>query len=81
MNDLSVITEFLGWCTLINSGILILSTIMVSTCSDLMKGIHSKLFHIPETRLDTLYFNYLGNYKLAILVFNLAPYIALNLLS
>jgi hypothetical protein len=80
MNDLSVMTEFLGWCTLINSVILILSTIMVSACSGLMKGIHSKLFNIPEASLDTLYFNYLGNYKLAIFIFNLAPYIALKLL-
>jgi len=56
MNDLSVITEFLGWCTLINYGILILSTVMLITCSDWVKGINSKIFNIPESSFDTLYF-------------------------
>jgi len=81
MNDLSVVTEFLGWCTLINYGILILSTVILLVCADWVKGMHSKMFNISETSLDTLYFNYLGNYKLAIFIFNLAPYIALKLVS
>lgn len=81
MNDLSVITEFLGWCTLINYGILILSTVMLITCSDWVKGIHSKIFNIPESSLDTLYFNYLGSYKLAIFILNLVPYIALKIVG
>ena len=80
MNDLSVIAAFLGWCTLINYGILLLSTVMVYACGDWAKGIHSKMFNISEADLDTLYFNYLGNYKLAIFIFNLVPYIALKIL-
>ena len=80
MNDLSVITAFLGWCTLINYGILLLSTVIVYACGDWAKGIHSKMFNISEADLDTLYFNYLGNYKLAIFIFNLVPYIALKIL-
>ena len=80
MNDLSVIAAFLGWCTLINYGILLLSTVMVYACGDWAKGIHSKLFNISEADLDALYFNYLGNYKLAIFIFNLVPYIALKIL-
>lgn len=81
MNDLSVMTEFLGWCTLINYGILIISTVMLLVCGDWVKGIHSKMFNISESSLDTLYFNYLGNYKLAIFILNLVPYIALKIMS
>lgn len=81
MNNLSVITAFLGWCTLINYGILILSTVMLLACRDWVKGIHNKMFNIPESSLDTIYFNYLGNHKLAIFIFNLAPYIALKILA
>lgn len=81
MNDLSLITTFLGWCTLINYGILILSTVMLLTCGNWVKSIHGKIFNLSDTSLDTLYFSYLGNYKLAIFVFNLVPYIALKLMD
>jgi hypothetical protein len=81
MNDLSLMTTFLGWCTLINYGILILSTVMLLTCGNWIKSVHGKLFNLSEANLGTIYFSYLGNYKLAIFLFNLAPYIALKIMA
>lgn len=81
MNDLSLMTTFLGWCTLINYGILILSTVMLLTCGNWVKSIHGKIFNLSEASLDSLYFSYLGNYKLAIFIFNLVPYIALKIMG
>lgn len=81
MNDLTLLTAFLGWCTLINFGVLLLSTLMVVVAGDWAKGIHGRMFGIPTAQLDTLYFNYLAHYKLLFLVFNLVPYVALKLLA
>jgi hypothetical protein len=80
MNNIQIITEFLGWCTVINYGVLLFSTIMIVGVGDWAKSIHSKLFKISKEQLDPMYFNFLANYKLAIFIFNLVPYIALKII-
>ena len=34
---------------------------------------HSKVVVVPREKLDELYFNYLGSYKIAIIILNIAP--------
>lgn len=80
--NISTITEFLGWCTILNYGVLTFSTLMlVSSAGNWAKRIHSKLFGIAEENLNPMYFSYLANYKLAIFIFNLAPYLALKIMG
>jgi len=43
--------------------------------------IHSKLFGLDEKDLGRAYFQYLAQYKIAIIVLNIAPYIALRIMS
>ncbi len=81
MNNIQVITEFLGWCTVINYAVLLFSTLMIIAIGDWAKTIHSKLFRISKDQLDPMYFNFLANYKLAVFIFNLAPYIALKIMA
>ncbi len=80
--SISIVIEFLGWCTALNCAILSLSTIMMVTrMGNWAKGIHSRLLNIPIENLNPLYFTFLANYKLAILMFNLVPYIALKIVG
>ncbi len=82
MTNIESITAFLGWCTVINCGLLAFSTAMlVTSAGDWAKGIHSKLFGIPKENLNSMYFMFLANYKLAIFVLNLVPYIALKIMG
>lgn len=82
MTNIDTAAEFLGWCTLINYGILTFATLMlVSSAGNWAKGIHLKLFGFTEEQLDEKYFDFLSNYKLAIFVFNLVPYIALKIIG
>ncbi|WP_163934900.1 DUF6868 family protein [Paraferrimonas sp. SM1919] len=69
----------LGWCTVINVAIYLFVALAVYGFNDAIKGLHSRITRVPVEQLDTLYFNYIANYKLLITVFNLVPYIALNL--
>ena len=46
-----------------------------------IKKIHSQLAAVAYDRLDELYFSYLGNYKIAIIIFNLAPYVAFKVMA
>ena len=81
MNDVTLITEFLGWCTIINYTILMFSTLMIILAGDWVKKIHSSLLNIPIDKLDSMYFSYLANFKLVVLVFNLVPYLSLKIMS
>ena len=46
-----------------------------------IKGIHSRLYSLSDADLDRAYFQYMANYKIAIFVFNLAPYLAMRIVG
>ena len=75
------LTAFFGWCSVINVAVLIFSSLMLAAMKDSITVFHSKLFGVSRDNLATMYFQYLGNYKIAIFIFNLVPYLALKLIS
>ena len=81
MDNISEITTFLGWCTVVNVGIYAITAIALTLFRNPIKDIHSKLTGVPTSKLDELYFNYLGNFKLAIIILSLTPYIALKVIG
>jgi hypothetical protein len=81
MEDISTITAFLGWCAVINLGIYLFTVIVLTLFKAPVKNLHSKLTGVPLEKLDELYFNYLGHFKLAIILLSITPYIALKVLS
>ena len=81
MNSLETLTEFLGWCTILNVGMLALAAISVMAMHGLMARIHASMFGVSEADLPRVYFNYMAQYQIGIFVFNLAPYIALKLMA
>ena len=81
MLTISQLTELLGWASVINIGILILATIMLSTMKSFVVKIHSKMFGLAEEELNRAYFRYLANFKLMITVFILVPYLSLKIMG
>ena len=81
MNSIETIREFLGWCAVINIGLLLLSTIMLMVMRGWLVMIHAKMTGVSEADLPRLYLEYLGNYKILIIVFNLVPYVALKIMA
>ena len=81
MTDINTLTEFLGWCSVINVSVLFLSTIALAVARKPVSGIHSKIFGVSASDLPLTYMQYLGNYKIAIIVLNIVPYIALKITS
>lgn len=81
MFDIQIVTSFLGWCTVINLGLLMFSAFILVVFNLQIKTLHSKLMVIESVGLNALYFNFLGNYKIAILILNLVPYCALKLMT
>ncbi len=81
MENLSTITTFLGWCTLINIGLLTFTYIMTIAFNTPVKKIHNKILGISYEKLDEIYVNFIANYKLAVLIFNMVPYFALKIMA
>ena len=78
---LETLTELLGWSSIINIAILLISTIAIIAMRGIITGIHSRLFQLDEKDLGRAYFQYLAQYKIAIIVLNIAPYIALKIMA
>ena len=74
------LSSFLGWCSVINIAIFAFSSIMLMVMNKPISKLHSKRFGLDENDLSLIYFRYLGNYKLAIIIFNIVPYVALKLM-
>jgi hypothetical protein len=74
------LTALLGWTAIINIAILLISTLAVVSMRGTIIGIHSRLFGLDEKDLGRAYFQYLAQFKIAIIVLNIAPYLALRII-
>lgn len=81
MNSISTLTEFLGWCTVINLGIYLFIILSLFAFRDLPQRINAKLFGISHEQVANTTFNYVAAYKLAITVFCFVPYVALKVMQ
>lgn len=81
MNSMLELRVFLGWCTAINLGVLILASILLVAARGWATRVHAGMFGLEEADVAREYFRYLANYKIAVVVFNLVPYIALRIMA
>lgn len=73
--------SFLLWCTIINFAILLLWFLTFLFGHKHMRQIHGKWFNLNEQQFDPIHYAGMAIYKIAILVFNLVPLIALYIIS
>jgi len=73
--------SFLGWCTLINFVLLAVSTIVLVGWNRSIARIHARMFQLESADVYKSYFNYLANFKILVIVFNLVPYLALRFMG
>ena len=79
--DIYTLRELLGWCLLINIGILLFSTVFMGLLHRWASRLHANIFGLDELQVRQSYFSYLANYKIAVIVLNLVPWISLNLMG
>ena len=80
MENIEILKQFFGWCTVLNISILILASIGLVIFKGPVARIHGAMMGIDEKALNKAYFNYLANYKIAIFIFCLAPYLTLKVM-
>lgn len=81
MESIETIRVFLGWCTAINMGMLLLATVIMATGIKTITGWNASMFDMEADDVKNEYFRYLATYKALVLVFNLVPYVALRIMA
>jgi hypothetical protein len=79
--NIETIRDFLGWCTLINFGVLILMTVSLVLLRPTITRLHARMFGFSETALPLEFYRFIAYYKIAVLIFNLVPYLALRVMA
>ena len=77
----ATLTALLGWTSVINIALLMVTTISLISMREFITKVHAKLFGMDEKDLGRAYFQYLAQYKIAIIVLNIAPYLALRIIA
>ena len=78
---LETLTTFFGWCSVINIGVMLLSTILAITLQKPAAWLHGKMFRLDEATLRAAYYQYLAQYKIFTFVLSIVPYAALKLMA
>ena len=78
---LEEIRAALGWCTLINWAMLLWWWLMLWLARDFVFRMHSKWFKLSKESFDAMHYAGMGLFKVAIVLFNLVPYLALRIVG
>lgn len=79
--DIKTLTGFLKWCTIINTCLFAFTTLMFMVAPDLLYQTQRWLFPITREAFHLVLYSFLGLYKIAIIVFNVVPWIALLIVA
>lgn len=69
------------WSTVINYLVLLCWFAIFSLAHNWMYQLHANWFRLSVERFDTIHYAGMAGYKIAVLVFNLVPYLALHIVS
>ena len=78
--DTETMRTLLGWCTLVNLGLLLWLWAWVALAGDWVYQVRRKLLQIDISRpvFDAITYASIILYKLLVIVFNLVPYLVLR---
>ena len=83
MNIMKKLTVALGWCALVNFGILTAWLLVFIFARDLFHQMHTDMLRlrIPPETLDAIHISLMGWMKMLVLVLNLVPFLVLLALT
>ena len=75
------LVSFFAWGTLINYSVLLIWFFVFSLGHDWLHLMHGKWFDLNQQQFDLVNYCGMGLFKLCILIFNAAPYVALRIIE
>ena len=79
--NLEQLTTLLGWSLVINTALLLVAWAAVTLLREFVLSIHTRMLGLSEEALMPIYINYIAQYKIFVIVFNVSPYIALKIMG
>lgn len=76
-----LLSEFLLWSTILNYLVLLIWFAAFSLAHEWMFKLHGRWFHLTAAQFDALHYGAMAAYKVGILLLNLVPLIALNIVA
>ena len=76
-----MIRAMLGWCSLINIGLLLFWGLLLMLAHDWMYRLHTKWFKLSEESFDKIHYAGITFFKIIVFVFNIVPYLALRIVG
>jgi hypothetical protein len=78
---IQTVTTFFMWCTILNLGVLILSSVMCIFFGDFSYQMNNRFFGISREAFNVVLVCFIGLYKIFVIVFNVVPYVALLIIG
>jgi hypothetical protein len=79
--DIQTLTLFFMWCTIINSGFLIFLALIFMLAPNLVYRLQSKFIPITRETFNIVFYSFMGFFKVVVLVFNVVPWIVLEIIG
>ncbi len=80
MNSIETLATFFGWCTVLNIGVVLVIVVFVSVFHEFAAELSAKMFGITKAEAKATLFRIFMQYRIAIVVLNVVPYIALKIM-
>lgn len=77
--SIEIAREVLFWSAAVNYGLVLFWFLLFAGAHDWMQRLHGRWFRLPTERFDALHYAGMAIYKIGILLFNVAPYVALRI--
>ncbi|MFC1698887.1 DUF6868 family protein [Candidatus Omnitrophota bacterium] len=78
---IETIRAVLGWCSIINIGILLWWFFAITVLHDFVYKFHSKFLKLSVERFDEIHYAGAMFFKIAVFMFNIVPYFALRIIG
>ncbi len=78
---LELTRDFLGWCSIINIGLLLWWFFFITLARDWTYRFHNRYFQISIEQFNVVHYAGIGLFKLCIILFNIVPYLSLRIVG
>lgn len=79
--DVPTLTSFFLWCTVLNVGLLLFWSAWFLFAPDLVYRTQKRFVPISREQFDLVMYGFLGLFKIAVIVLNVMPYVALRIIG
>jgi hypothetical protein len=79
--SVEVVREALLWCAILNYGLLLVWFLLIALPHEWLYRLWGQWFRVPTGQFDTMNFAGIALYKVGILLFNVVPYLALQIVT